>query len=216
MFNEKHILSFTSCPIIAVLVVDELEQVSPLFETLLEAGITNFELTLRTKKALTCLKAATDLYPNSNIGAGTVIAPHQIDQVIDAGAKFAVAPGCYEPVLDKAKSKNFPFAPGVSNPSDIERALAYETNVLKYFPAEAGGGLKYLNAMIGPYQHLNLKFIPLGGLNLNNVQPYLEHPDICAVGGSWIATKKDIQNKHWSVISNKAQLTLKLAGELKG
>ena len=91
------------------------------------------------------------------------------------------------------------FGPGVATPSDIERANAYGCNVLKYFPAEASGGLKYLDAMLGPYKHLKLKIIPLGGLNIENAKPYLSHPDVCAIGGSWIATAKAIQNEEWSL-----------------
>lgn len=214
MFNQNLLQNFSSSPIIAVLVIEDPEDVHPLFEVLVSAGIHNFELTLRTSQALKCLKTACELFPQSNIGAGTVIQPDQVGQVQDTGAAFAVAPGCFETVLKRARELSLPFAPGIATPSDIERAHAYECNVLKYFPAEASGGINYLNAINGPYQHLNFQYIPLGGLNINNCKPYLNHPKVCAIGGSWIAPPKDIAEKNWSLIETRAREVLQLIQEV--
>ena len=103
MFNADQIKCLEDSPVVAVLVINEPAQVEPLFDALMGAGVKNFELTMRTPKALECLSLASKRFADANIGAGIVILPEQVDQVLDAGAKFAVAPGCFEPVLERAR-----------------------------------------------------------------------------------------------------------------
>ncbi len=191
--------------VIAVLVIDQIEDAVPLAETLLEGGITAMELTLRTPIALDALHAIRDNVPEMLAGVGTVLTRGQVQQVKSAGAAFAVAPGMNRNVLDEAVKQNLPFAPGVVTPSDIESALEFDCRVMKFFPAVPSGGLGYLNSMTAPYNHLGLQFIPLGGLNENNVQEWLESPLVCAVGGSWIAPRELIQAKDWAEIRRRAK-----------
>lgn len=201
--------------IVAVLTIDEIENAVPLANTLLENGITAMELTLRTPIAVDALKEIKKHVPDMLAGIGTVLAPEQVEQVVDAEADFAVAPGLNPRVVNKAKELSLPFAPGIATPSDIELAVELGCKTLKFFPAEPIGGLAYLKSMATPYQHLNLKYIPLGGLNLNNIRAYFESPLISAIGGSWIAPRDLIQNKDWNKIALNAKQASKIIKEYR-
>ncbi len=192
---------------IAVLIIDNSEDAVLLAKTLIDNGISAMELTLRTPAALESITAIKNAVPEMLTGAGTVLTPQQVEDVTKAGADFAVSPGVNPRVLDKANELSLPFAPGIITPSDIEQALEFGCKVLKFFPAEVSGGLDYLKAMSAPYQHLGLKYIPLGGLNSDNIESYLKSPLISAVGGSWIAGRKLIQNKDWKTIAENARKT---------
>lgn len=200
--------------IMAVLVIDKLEHVVPLAESLLKGGVNIIELTLRTPAALEAATIIKNKYPQILLGFGTVIHTTQVKMVVDAGADFAVAPGCNPKVLKEAEKHNLPFAPGVMTPTDIEIAIEHNCKVLKYFPAETSGGLKHLQSMVNPYQYLGLKFIPLGGCNLANAQTYLESDLITAIGGSWIAERKLIQNEKWDTITENALSVTNLIKQL--
>ncbi|MGE4488737.1 MAG: bifunctional 4-hydroxy-2-oxoglutarate aldolase/2-dehydro-3-deoxy-phosphogluconate aldolase [Kiritimatiellales bacterium] len=202
-------------PLIAVLTIDDIQDVKPLAETLLSCGITAIELTLRTASALSALQAISTQYPGILVGAGTVLTREQVCQVKDAGAAFGVAPGLNRNVLDEAQKQKLPFAPGIVTPSDIETALEYGCRIMKFFPAEPSGGLPYLNSMAAPYAHLNLQFIPLGGLHEENLRGWLESPLVCSVGGSWIAPRKLIQEKNWDEIRRRAQAAVRIAKETR-
>jgi 2-dehydro-3-deoxyphosphogluconate aldolase/(4S)-4-hydroxy-2-oxoglutarate aldolase len=139
------------------------------------------------------------------VGAGTVIKVEQVQQVIDAGAAFAVAPGCCLRVAEEALAKNFPFAPGIATPSDIEAALSLGLTIMKVFPAMHLGGIPYMKSIYVPFAHLGIRFIPLGGLGVNDVAPYLKEEMIVSIGGSWITVKNDIENRRWDLISQKAR-----------
>ncbi|AKJ64918.1 bifunctional 4-hydroxy-2-oxoglutarate aldolase/2-dehydro-3-deoxy-phosphogluconate aldolase [Kiritimatiella glycovorans] len=190
--------------IIAVLVIDEATDAVPLAETLLEGGVGAMELTLRTPAALEAMSVIRERVPEILVGAGTVLTREQVRRVGDAGAAFAVAPGLNRDVMEEAASAELPFAPGVMTPSEIEAAVELGCRTLKFFPAEPCGGLKYLKSAAGPYKHLDLQFIPLGGLNQDNLPGWLESPLICAVGGSWIAPRDLIREHRWEEIGKRA------------
>ena len=143
--------------------------------------------------------------PEMIAGIGTVITPEQVNQVKEAGAAFGMAPGMNPLVVREAHRVGLPFAPGIATPSDIEQALGCRCRLLKYFPAEACGGMEYLKSMSAPYAHLNLKYIPLGGLNANNVETYLEQPIVHALGGSWIAPRDLVKKQDWTAITVNAR-----------
>jgi len=191
--------------VIAVLVIDELKHAVPLAKSLLQGGIDSIELTLRTKVALEAGKAIKKEFSEINLGFGTVLTTDQVKAVVDLGADFAVAPGCNPKIIAEARKFGLPFAPGIMTPSDIEIALEEGCRILKYFPAETSGGIENLKSMVAPYQYLGLKFIPLGGLNLNNAKTYLESPLITAIGGSWIAKKSLIYDENWNEITKNAK-----------
>ncbi|MFZ1749401.1 MAG: bifunctional 4-hydroxy-2-oxoglutarate aldolase/2-dehydro-3-deoxy-phosphogluconate aldolase [Saprospiraceae bacterium] len=201
--------------IIAVLVIDELKHALPLAEALLKGGVDTVELTLRTPIAFDAAIAIKKEFPEIVLGFGTLITIDQISKVVDAGADFAVAPGCNPRIIVEAKNQGLPFAPGIMTPSDIELAIELGCQILKYFPAETSGGLKNLESMVAPYQYLGLKFIPLGGLSLENSANYLKSPLITAIGGSWLAKSQLIKDEQWNTITKNALEIKNLIKEIK-
>lgn len=190
--------------VIAVLVVDNAAHAVPVAEALLAGGIDAIELTLRTPAAIDALRHICDSVPQMLAGIGTVITTEQVDQIVDAGAAFGVAPGLNRRVVERAKAMGLPFAPGIMTPSELEAAVELGCRELKFFPAEPSGGMKLLTSMQAPYAHLGLRFIPLGGINAQNLSGYIADASIIAVGGSWIATRKLIQAEDWDAITKNA------------
>ena len=201
--------------VIAVLMIDDVKDAVPVARALLAGGIDAMELTLRTDAALDALKAITSEVPEMLAGIGTILTSGQVEEVIDAGAAFGVAPGCNPKVVQHAKDKGLPFAPGIMTPTDIESAIELGCRTLKYFPAESSGGLKHLQNIAAPYLHLGVEFIPLGGLNAQNMATYLESPLIAALGGSWLAKKPAIKAGDWDAITANAREARKIADAVK-
>lgn len=191
--------------VIAVLVIDEVKQAVPVARALLAGGVSAIELTLRTPAAWDAAKAIKEEVPEITLGFGTVLTVEQARFAAKVGADFAVAPGCNPKVIAAARDHGLSFAPGVVTPTDIEMALEQGCRILKYFPAETSGGMKHLSNMVAPYSYLNLKFIPLGGLNINNAADYLQSPLITAIGGSWIARQELIKGEQWDSITQNAR-----------
>ena len=202
--------------IIAVLVIDNPEKAVPLARTLIDNGISSMELTLRTETALESLRRIREEVPEMLAGVGTILAPDQVDAAQDADAAFGVAPGFHPAVVDRAREKGLPYAPGISTPSEIEAAVEKGCRVLKYFHAEGMGGTRYLRGVNAPYGFLNLKYIPLGGLNISNSRGYLEMPEILAIGGSWIAPREAIAAGDWDSIGRNAAEAARVAREVRG
>jgi 2-dehydro-3-deoxyphosphogluconate aldolase/(4S)-4-hydroxy-2-oxoglutarate aldolase len=202
--------------IIAVLVIEDSSKAVKLAQTLVNSGITAMELTLRTETALDSLKQIADAVPDMLAGAGTVLTPAQVNEVKAAGGDFAVAPGFNPKVMQAAIEASVPYAPGICIPSEIEAAVEAGCRVLKYFHAEGMGGLKYLKGINNPYQYLKLRYIPLGGVNINNMRDYLESPEIIALGGSWIAPAKLINAGDWDTIARNADEAVKIMKEVRG
>jgi len=190
--------------ILAVLIVDRVDDAVPLAKALLDGGIDSLELTLRTDAALGAVKEIRAKVPEMLVGVGTVLTPAQVLEVKDAGGAFGVAPGFNRRVLEAARKAGLPFAPGVATPTDIEAALEVGCDLLKFFPCEASGGLPYLKNISAPYQHLGLKYIPLGGINAKNMSTYLADPQIAALGGSWLAPREAIRAGDWKTITTFA------------
>jgi 2-dehydro-3-deoxyphosphogluconate aldolase/(4S)-4-hydroxy-2-oxoglutarate aldolase len=190
--------------IVAVLIVEDPTKAVRLARALLAGGINIMELTLRTERALDCLRAITSEVPEMLAGAGTVIFPEQVDQVVDAGANFAVAPGTNPSVIRRSLDLGLPFAPGIVTPTDIDTAVQCGCRLLKFFPAEPSGGLPMLRSLKAPYAHLGLKYIPLGGITTTNLDAWLSDPDVIAVGGSWLASKDLIDAERWDDITAAA------------
>lgn len=201
--------------VIAVLVVDRVEDGVPLAEALFAGGIRAMELTLRTPVALKALKEIRSRVPQMLAGVGTVLTPDQLRQARDAGAAFGVSPGVNPRVLRTARDEQFPFAPGVITPSDIELALEHGCDLLKFFPAEPGGGMNFLRAMAAPYASRGLRFIPLGGLNARNIRPYLSDPLISALGGSWLAPQETVASQDWGRITMLATEACRIVQEVR-
>lgn len=162
------------------------------------------ELTLRTRVKYAVHASCEVAGSRDDRGDGTILFPHQVSEVIEAGAEFGVAPGLNPVVIRCATGRRLPFAPGVVTPSDIDAAVQCGCRELKFFPAEPSGGLQMLASIKAPYAHLGLKYIPLGGVTLGNLKSYLSDPDVLAVGGSWLAKKDAIDSERWDEIASNA------------
>ncbi|MDB6071863.1 MAG: eda [Verrucomicrobiales bacterium] len=190
--------------VIAVLILERVEDAVPVAEALLAGGVKAMELTLRTPAAIGALKAIRAAVPGMLAGIGTILTPDQVKEVVDAGGSFGVSPGMNPRVVEAALAAGLPFAPGICTPSDIERALEYDRKFLKFFPAEPSGGLKYLEAIAAPYAHLGVKYIPLGGVNPANCHTWLSNPLVGGIGGSWLAPKPLIASGNFEGIREAA------------
>lgn len=204
----------TSKRIVPVIVLDHEEQAEPLAETLLKAGLDIMEITFRTTAAEASIRRISKRFPEILLGAGTVLGADQLKRAADAGATYALAPGLNETVVKAAEVAGILMFPGVMTPSEVEKALALNCRILKFFPAEAAGGVTMLKSLEGPYAHTGVKFLPTGGIGLNNMRTYLERPSVAAIGGSWIVEKKMIAGKEWEAIEQLTRDALAIAASV--
>lgn len=172
--------------IVPVVVLNDSNDAKPLAKALCDGGLPCAEVTFRTDAAEESIRIMADNFPEMLIGAGTVLTTDQVDRAVAAGAKFIVSPGLNPTVVTYCINKNIPITPGTANPSDIEAALSLGLEVVKFFPAEAAGGLKMIKAMSAPYT--SVKFMPTGGINADNINDYLAFDKIIACGGSWMVS----------------------------
>lgn len=174
--------------IIPVIKIDDISTTLPLAKALCDGGLPCAEITFRTDAAEEAIKLITREMPDMLVGAGTVTTIEQVDKAVNAGAKFMVSPGLNPKVVKYCVDNDIPITPGTSNASDIEIALELGLEVVKFFPAEASGGIKAIKALAAPYT--SMKFIPTGGINSKNLHDYLSFERILAVGGSWMVDPK--------------------------
>jgi 2-dehydro-3-deoxyphosphogluconate aldolase/(4S)-4-hydroxy-2-oxoglutarate aldolase len=213
--NEGMLARISSKRIVPVIVLDREDQAEPLAEALLKAGLDIMEITFRTTAAEAAIRRIAKRFPEILLGAGTILEGEQVKRAADAGACYALAPGLNEAVVKAAGQAGLMMFPGVMTPSEVERALSLDCRILKFFPAEAAGGVAMLKALEGPYAHTGVKFIPTGGIGLNNMASYLERPSVAAIGGSWIVEKKLIAAKDWKTIEQLTREALALAAAVK-
>lgn len=205
MSNSDIYAYLTELKIIPVVAIESVDDAIPLADALIAGGLPVAEITFRTHAAPDVMRLLRNERPDLLLGAGTVTRTDQVKSAKLCGAQFAVAPGVNPTVIREAAMEDLPFSPGVMTPSDIENALACDVHILKFFPAEAAGGLKMLKSLAGPYEHLGVQFIPTGGITLDNAKDYLGHPRVIAAGGTWIATKEDIATGNWDGIVEKCR-----------
>ncbi|WND03867.1 bifunctional 4-hydroxy-2-oxoglutarate aldolase/2-dehydro-3-deoxy-phosphogluconate aldolase [Temperatibacter marinus] len=184
--------------VVPVVEIEDSHQAVPVAEALINAGLPVIEITFRTDAALEAIKNIADQYPSFLIGAGTISSVQQVQEAVDAGATFIVTPGVNIPVLTYCRDMKIPVIPGVCTPSDIERLLGYDLPMLKFFPAEAAGGVAMLKALAGPYGAI--QFMPTGGISPENLESYLSCGNVSVCGGSWIAAKGLIQKADFEEI----------------
>ncbi|MGI6788069.1 MAG: bifunctional 4-hydroxy-2-oxoglutarate aldolase/2-dehydro-3-deoxy-phosphogluconate aldolase [Aminobacterium colombiense] len=177
------------CGLVPVIKLDRSEDALPLGEALIKGGLPVAEVTFRTDAAEESIEQLTSHLPNLLVGAGTILTVDQVKKAVDAGAKFIVSPGFNPTIVDYCIEHKIPITPGVNSPSQVEMGLERGLSVLKFFPAEASGGVSMLKAMAGPYK--DVKFIPTGGINAENLNTYLTLPMVHACGGSWMV-KSDL------------------------
>ncbi len=188
-----------SIGLIPVIKIENPDDAVPLAKALIDGGLPAAEITFRTKCAAEAIKNITEAFPEMLVGAGTVLTTEQVDAAIAAGSKFLVSPGLNPKVTSYCLSKGVPMLPGCSNPSDVEAALELGLTTVKFFPAEAAGGLKMLKAMAAPYGQLT--FMPTGGINADNLLDYLKFNKIIACGGSFMVKDELIKEKKWDEIT---------------
>lgn len=172
--------------IVPVLVLNTLDEGLAVCEQLCKNGLPAAEITFRTAAAEPVIREVSKRFPEMYVGAGTVLNITDLHRAFDAGAKFAVAPGFNPKVVAEAVKCNLDFFPAVCTPSEVEQAMEFGCRMLKFFPAEACGGIPMLKSIIAPYKHLGVKFIPTGGVKPVNVESYLQIPEVAAVGGTWL------------------------------
>jgi len=175
--------------IVPVIALDDAKDAEPLAKALIDGGLPCAEVTFRTAAAEESIRIMASKFPELIVGAGTVLTPEQADRAMNAGAKFIVSPGLNPKVVKHCIDKGYPIVPGTSNPSDVEVAIELGLDVVKFFPAEAAGGLNMIKSMAAPYT--NMKFMPTGGINAGNLKSYLDFGKIVCCGGSWMV-KKDL------------------------
>jgi 2-dehydro-3-deoxyphosphogluconate aldolase/(4S)-4-hydroxy-2-oxoglutarate aldolase len=197
--------------VVPVVVIDKADDAMPLAEALLASGLDVMEVTFRTPAAATAIRNVREAFPSMFVGAGTILGEDQLQHAVDAGAQFGVAPGLNEIIVSKALALKLPFVPGVMTPSDVERGLTLGCKLQKFFPAEAAGGVKMLQALTGPFAATGVKFIPLGGVNAGNARDYLTLPIVAAVGGSWMVDRKLIADKDWKTIRELTSQAVRIA-----
>ncbi len=189
--------------VVPVITIHDVNDARPLAEALLAGGIRVAEITLRTDAALDAAKRIKADCPDMIIGIGTVITPAQIDQCADMGADFIVTPGTTNKLAAHLVKRGVPAVPGISTTGEAVGLMEYGFDFLKFFPAEANGGIAALKAIGGPLHQL--KFMPTGGISEAMVRSYLDVPSVVAVGGSWIADSKSMANKDWDAITANAK-----------
>jgi len=185
--------------IIPVVKIEKAEDALPLGRALIDGELPIAEITFRTSAAEESIKTLTRELPKLLVGAGTVLTVEQTKKAVSAGAKFIVSPGFNPKVVDYCIENSIPVTPGINNPTQIEMALMRGIEVVKFFPAEASGGLSLLKSMSAPYS--GIKFIPTGGINLNNLCSYLSNNKVHACGGSWMVKPELISSANFAEIS---------------
>lgn len=194
--------------LIPVVEIDSADHAAPLVQALLEGGIAIVEITLRTDAAIAAIATIRRNFTEMLVGAGTVLNPEDARRTLDAGAQFGVAPGLNADVVGVFSNAGVPFIPGVVTPTEIEYAMRLNCTLLKFFPAQAAGGVEYLKAIAGPYGSRGIRFCATGGIGLGTMGEYLAVPGVSAVGGSWIATRAQIAAEQWSTVTRNASASL--------
>ena len=184
--------------IVPVIAINDAADAVPLAKALIDGGLPCAEVTFRTAAAADAIKAMTEAYPEMVVGAGTVLTTEQVDRAVAAGAKFIVSPGLNPTTVKYCQEIGVPVCPGTANPSDIEVALSLGLKTVKFFPAEAAGGLKYIKSIAAPYG--DVRFMPTGGVSEKNLLEYLSFNKIICCGGSWMVPGDAIKAKDWDRI----------------
>ena len=185
--------------IVPVIKIEDAKDAAPLAKALIDGGLPCAEVTFRTAAAKDAIATIAKEYPDMIVGAGTVLTKAQVDDAIEAGAKFIVSPGFNPEIVKYCQEKGCPIVPGINNPSGIEAALELGLKTVKFFPAEQSGGIEMIKAMSAPYG--GVTFMPTGGVNPKNVNDYLSFPKIICCGGSWMVKPEMIAEGNFEGIT---------------
>lgn len=197
-------------PVVPVLTIEQLGDAVPLARALVRGGLRVLEITLRTEVAFEALRAIARDVPDAVVGAGTVLNGQQLDRARQAGARFAVSPGCTPALATAARAAGLPFLPGVQTVSEAMALREGGFTLLKFFPADAAGGLGWLKAVAAPLA--GLRFCPTGGIGAETAPAYLALTNVACIGGSWMVPKNAVAAKDWAAIERLAAAAAKLKG----
>lgn len=192
--------------LVPLVVLDDATDAVPMAKALVEGGIPVAEVTFRTDAAADVIRAMAEQVPEILVGAGTVHTVAQAQTAVEAGAKFIVTPGFQPDVVRWCVEHQVDIVPGTAVPSDIEQAISFGLSVCKFFPAEAYGGVKTLKALKGPYA--DIRFMPTGGVSLDNMNDYLALPNVAAVGGSFMTPSAAVKAKDWAKVTEACRTAL--------
>jgi len=195
--------------IVPVIKLESLESALPLGKALLDGGLPIAEITFRTQIAAESILALRKAYPDLITGAGTVLTIAQAEAAISAGASYIVTPGFNPRIVDYCIERGIPIIPGINSPSQIEQGLERGLSLLKFFPAEASGGVKMLKALHGPYA--DVSFVPTGGVDAVNLEEYLRLPYVIAVGGTWMIKEDLIKSGQFDKVADLCREAVRLA-----
>ncbi|PMH45323.1 2-dehydro-3-deoxyphosphogluconate aldolase [Vibrio sp. 10N.286.49.B3] len=193
--------------VIPVIAIDRAEDILPLGEQLVANGLPVAEITFRSDAAEEAVRLLRKAYPDMLIGAGTILNENQVIAAKEAGVDFIVSPGLNPNTINACLRHGIDIIPGVNNPSLVEQAIELGVTTLKFFPAEASGGLNMLKSLLGPYQQI--KIMPTGGINPENVHEYLSLPAVFACGGTWMVDKKLVNDGNWTEIGRLVREVVK-------
>jgi 2-dehydro-3-deoxyphosphogluconate aldolase/(4S)-4-hydroxy-2-oxoglutarate aldolase len=200
-------------PVVPVLSIAELDQAVPLARALVAGGIPVLEVTLRTPAGLAAIRAISEQLPEAIVGAGTVINPAGFQAAVEAGSRFVVTPGLTDALLDAAADSDVPLIPGIATVGEMMTALDRGIECLKFFPAEAAGGVATLKAFAGPFPQV--KFCPTGGVNLGNIASYLALDSVITVGGTWLTPGSAVAAGDWGAITALAREAANRVAQLR-
>ncbi|RYC14847.1 bifunctional 4-hydroxy-2-oxoglutarate aldolase/2-dehydro-3-deoxy-phosphogluconate aldolase [Nocardioides zhouii] len=195
--------------IVPVVVLDDPARADALGAALVAGGLPVAEATFRTPEAAAVLRRLAD-NDDLVVGAGTVLTPRQVDEAIEAGARFIVSPGLSADVVRRCQEVGVPVIPGISTPSEIMRALDLGLDTVKFFPAEANGGLPTIKALAAAFPQV--RFMPTGGITADSAPAYLAHPSVAAVGGSWMVAGDLLRDGRWDEVAARCAASTTLYG----
>ena len=202
--------------VIPVIVIDKVEQAVPLAKALVKGGLPVLEVTFRTEAAAAAIAAIRREVPEAVLGAGTLLTPAMVKAAKEAGAVFGVAPGFDPAVIEAAKAEGLPMCPGIATASELSQALTAGCKMVKFFPAEAAGGVKMIKNFLGAFRFTGVRFMPTGGVNAQNVADYLAVPEIVCCGGTWIVPKAALAAGDYAAIEKLAAEAAALVRACRG
>ncbi|MDO4608754.1 MAG: bifunctional 4-hydroxy-2-oxoglutarate aldolase/2-dehydro-3-deoxy-phosphogluconate aldolase [Clostridia bacterium] len=211
---ENLIKQISTIGVVPVIKIDNAKDAVPLANALKNGGICCAEVTFRTDAAEEAIRLISQEFPDFLVAAGTVLTPKQADIAMAAGASFIVSPGLNPIVVKHCNEKGYPIIPGVCTPSEVETAMSLGLTYLKFFPAEAAGGIKMIKAMAAPYT--KIKFMPTGGIGPKNLADYLNCKAIFACGGSWMVPGDKITDGKFDEIEQLTREAVELLKEIRG
>lgn len=201
--------------VVPVIVINDAAKAVPLARALVAGGLPVLEVTFRTAAAAAAIAAIRAEIPEATVGAGTLLTREQVSAAYEAGAAFGVAPGFDRAIINCAQAAGLPMIPGIATASELSQALTAGLRIVKFFPAEAIGGVKMLKNLLGAFRFSGVKFMPTGGINPDNLRDYLSVPEVAACGGTWIVPGNALDANDWDAIRKLAAAASQAVREVR-